>query len=100
GDAPDHHSAPTRRSSDLGIKGGCEIDGEPAPGAGVSVVFDNPTLRPASVQIVPRVLSFDIETDPRGRSLLAISLFSPELDCVLIDRKSTRLNSSHVKISY
>ncbi|HEU4617670.1 MAG TPA: DNA polymerase II [Gammaproteobacteria bacterium] len=61
---------------DRGIKGGCEIVGEAAPGAGVSRVFENPELRPASVDVEPRVLSFDIETDLAGERLLAISLFA------------------------
>lgn len=67
-----------------GIKGGCEIDGQAVAGSGVDWTFTNPTLRPASVQIEPRVLSFDIETDARGERLLAISLFGPEVDEVLI----------------
>jgi len=44
-----------------GIKGGCEIDGEGVCGTGVTWVFDNPVLRPADVEIEPRILSFDIE---------------------------------------
>jgi DNA polymerase-2 len=36
------------------------------------------------VNLEPRVLSFDIETDPRGERLLAISLYSKDLDEVLI----------------
>lgn len=67
-----------------GIQGGCEIEGEATPGAGVTWIFDNPALRPASVQIAPRVLSFDIETDAKGERLLAISLYAPEIDEVLI----------------
>src|SRR5208282_4967105 len=49
-----------------GIKGGCEIDGEAAAGtAGITQIFNNPTLRPADVRVTPRVLSFDIETDAK-----------------------------------
>ena len=73
-----------------GIKGGCEIEGEAVPGRGIDWVFDDPQLRPASVQIEPRVLSFDIETDARGERLLAISLFAPDLDEVLIVDGSDR----------
>jgi DNA polymerase-2 len=47
-------------------------------------VFDNPTLRPADVEVEPRVLSFDIETDAKGERLLAISLYAPGVDEVLI----------------
>lgn len=73
-----------------GVKGGCEIDGEAKPGGGVTWVFDNPTLKPAAVKVEPRVLSFDIETDGRSERLLAISLFAPGLDEVLIVDGSAR----------
>ncbi len=66
------------------VKGGCEIEGEPVAGAGVTWVFDNPQLRSAAVKIDPRVLSFDIETDGKGERLLAISMYAPGLDEVLI----------------
>jgi DNA polymerase-2 len=90
----------TRYLIERGIKGGCEIEGEPNSGAGLpgaglpgtgllragglAQVFHNPRLRPAEVSIEPRVLSFDIETDPKGEKLLAISLFAPGVDEVLI----------------
>jgi DNA polymerase-2 len=69
---------------DRGIKGGCEIDGDWAPGNGVNRVYSNPTLRPTRVDVEPRVLSFDIETDGKGERLLAISLYAPGVDEVLI----------------
>jgi DNA polymerase-2 len=65
-----------------GIKGGCEIEGEPSQGRGGMLVFDNPVLRAAIVKVEPRVFAFDIETD--GDKLLAISMFAPGLDEVLI----------------
>jgi DNA polymerase-2 len=67
-----------------GIKGGCEIVGVATPGERIAWHFENPTLKPARVDIEPRVLSFDIETDPSGRKLLAISLYAQGLDEVLI----------------
>ncbi|HZF31159.1 MAG TPA: DNA polymerase II [Gammaproteobacteria bacterium] len=68
-----------------GIKGGCEIVGDAARGAGgIACRFDNPTLRPAAVTLEPRVLSFDIETDAQATRLLAISLYAPGVDEVLI----------------
>lgn len=73
-----------------GIKGGCEIEGEAAPEGGITWVFDNPQLRPADVQIEPRVLSFDIETDAKGERLLAIALYGPGVDEVLIVDGSPR----------
>ena len=66
------------------IKGGCEIEGAPSAGKCVTWIFDNPVLRPADVTVEPRVLSFDIETDSKGERLLAISMYAPGLDEVLI----------------
>jgi DNA polymerase-2 len=68
-----------------GIKGGCAIAGDAARGAGgIAWTFHNPALEPASVTIEPRVLSFDIETDPEATRLLAVSLYAPGVDEVLI----------------
>ena len=74
----------TRYLIERGIKGGCEIAGESRAGGGVDLIFDNPELRPATVKIEPRVFSFDIEVDPDGERLLAISMYAPDLDEVLI----------------
>ena len=74
-----------------GIKGGCEIEGPSLAQNGASSrVFENPILRPAAVTLEPRVLSFDIETDAKGERLLAISLFAPGIDEVLIVDGSSR----------
>jgi DNA polymerase II len=89
-----------------GIKAGCTIDGAPTAGKSVTWVFDNPALGPADVNIEPRVLSFDIETDPKGR-LLAVSLYAPGLDEVLIiddanrgmPEKSTRCESEFAALT-
>jgi DNA polymerase-2 len=67
-----------------GIKGGCEIAGEAVAGTDITWHFDNPAIRPATVTLEPRVLSFDIETDPKGDRLLAISLYARGMDEVLI----------------
>src|SRR6202142_245630 len=75
---------------DRGIKGGCEIEGESAPGAGVTWVFDNPLLRTAEVTVEPRVLSFDIETHGMRERLLAISVYAPGIDQVFIVDGSER----------
>ncbi len=74
----------TRYLIERGIKGGCEIVGESRAGDGVDLIFDNPELRPATVKIEPGVFSFDIEVDPDGERLLAISMYAPDLDEVLI----------------
>jgi DNA polymerase-2 len=73
-----------------GIKGGCVIEGEAKPGGKITWIFDNPTLHPATVNIEPRVLSFDIETDGKSERLLAISLYAPGIDEVLIVDGSQR----------
>jgi DNA polymerase-2 len=67
-----------------GIKGGCEIEGEAAAGAGPMRIFDNPYVRPAEVKIEPRVLSFDIETHGTPERLLAISVYAAGIDEVFI----------------
>ena len=67
-----------------GIKAGCEIDGAARAASGIDCVFDNPTVRPAAVDLQPKVLAFDIETDPEAQRLLAISLYAPGIDEVLI----------------
>jgi DNA polymerase-2 len=74
-----------------GIKGGCEIEGEAVAGAGVTWLFDNPSLRSADVKVEPRVLSFDIETHGMPTRLLAISMYAPGIDEVLIVDGSDRL---------
>ena len=56
----------------------------------MTLTFDNPILRPAQLSIAPRVLSFDIETDPKAQRLLAISLYAAGLDEVLIVDGSDR----------
>lgn len=80
----------TRYLIDRQIRGGCEIEGEALAGPGGLAIFENPTLRPADVNVAPRVLSFDIETDEAGRRLLAISLFGRDVDEVLIVDGSDR----------
>ena len=75
---------PVRYLIERDIKGSCEIEGVATPGEGVTVIFDNPKLRPTQLKIEPRVLSFDIETDPKAERLLAISLYAPGVDEVLI----------------
>jgi len=74
----------TRYLIDRHIRGGCEIEGEVHSEPSGLTVFENPTVRAADVTIEPNVLSFDIETDARGERLLAISLFGPRIDEVLI----------------
>lgn len=62
---------------DHGIRGALAITGEPRSRGegGVDVVFEDPVIAPASYAARLNVLSFDIETDPQARRLLAISLY-------------------------
>lgn len=85
---------PVRYLIERGIKGACVIEGNATAGIdegiGVTLVFDNPQLTPTQVEIEPRVLSFDIETDPKAERLLAISMYGPSIDEVLIVDGSAR----------
>src|SRR5436305_14957966 len=74
----DLHSFPTRRSSDLGT----EL---------VSTTVGRALLR----DICPRQIPFETINKVMGKKQLA-----ELIDLVYRDRKSTRLNSSHVRISY
>ena len=65
---------------DRDIRGGCEIRGPWAAGAQISRIYDDPELKPADVVAAPSVLSFDIETDPQAKRLLAIALHGCGLD--------------------
>ena len=60
---------------DRNVRGGCEIVGEWVAGERLSRIYDEPRVAPADVAIRPSVLSFDIETDPAAKRLLAISLY-------------------------
>ena len=60
---------------DRNVRGGCEIRGPWQPGARIGRVYDDAEVRPADVAFAPKVLSFDIETDPQAKRLLAIAVF-------------------------
>src|SRR5690606_41125389 len=84
----DLHSFPTRRSSDLALAGDAPAPGDSAAMTGI-VEKPSPAQAPSNLSVVGRyVLPADIFP------LLANT--APGAG----DRKSTRLNSSHVKISY
>ena len=61
---------------DRNIRGGCEIKGRWQAGARIARVYDDAEVRPANVAFAPKVLSFDIETDPKAKRLLAIAVFA------------------------
>src|SRR5690606_40089196 len=89
GGARDLHSFPTRRSPDLRGKwskdaGVADQDVEPAP-----------ALVERGAQPVELLAISQVQRQERCRAA-----FLTDLVVDLLDRKSTRLNSSHVKISY
>lgn len=67
-----------------GIKGGVSIEGAITGTHHGMLVFDEPQLRPAQVSLDLRVLAFDIETDAKAQRLLAIAMYSPDVDEVLV----------------
>jgi len=79
---------------DRGVQGVCRIEGAAVAGQGVDLVFDDPALTPLRgeagsldaepLAIVPRVLAFDIETDPKAERLLAIAVYGLGVDEVLV----------------
>ena len=82
---------------DRRIRGGCRIDGDPIPGQGVQLCFDNPTLTPSEVDVRLRVLSFDIETNPNTSALLAISIYGCGVDEVYISDPQRRPMPAHAQ---
>src|SRR5690606_40167269 len=92
-------SFPTRRSSDLDLN---LVKSQKLLGAGafpyvlkdysLLILQGNPS-QGQSLEDVQALLLAEIEKLRKGE-------FSDELITSIIDRKSTRLNSSHVKISY
>ena len=60
---------------DRDIRGGCEIVGDWRSGEHLSRIYDDPQIRAAQASVTPTVLSFDIETDPSAKRLLAIALY-------------------------
>ena len=69
---------------DRDIRGGCEIRGAFKQGERITRIYDDPQLRPADFVPTPTVLSFDIETDPKARHLLAIAVYGEGVDEVYV----------------
>src|SRR5690606_41796570 len=87
GDRRDLHSFPTRRSSDLLLKSIPDLDAE-------EELYSIPGSPPDLLH-PPEGDAFAI----RNEFALAID-YKTQPPMFKVDRKSTRLNSSHVKISY
>jgi len=76
----------TRYLVDRGIRASLEIEGEGRRGGSVGWRFDDPAVGPADWIPTLSVLSFDIETDPEARRLLAVSLHGCGASEVLVVR--------------
>src|SRR5699024_11593487 len=87
------HSFPTRRSSDLGIELGLDRSVIPYPDEDVTAAFTGQVVGHRADRLTDDVQVLDHPFELQGAGLLG-SQFGGE------DRKSTRLNSSHVSISY
>jgi DNA polymerase-2 len=74
----------TRYLIDRGIRGALSISGTAVAGEGVRWIFVDPEVTPASFRPRLRVLSLDIETDPRASQILSISLVGAGADEVLL----------------
>src|SRR5690606_41268217 len=85
------HSFPTRRSSDLPVELAHALVADAGDDLGGGVQPGHPPLGGAQVVALDDVADHELVQRP--------GLLDEVLDG-LLDRKSTRLNSSHVKISY
>jgi DNA polymerase II len=70
---------PYRYLIDAGVRAGVSIEGEGVVRDGV-VCFTNPALTPADVHPALRVVSIDLETDPRAGEIWSIALVGEEID--------------------
>ena len=75
---------------DRNLRGGVEILGPAQRGQGTDWLYVNPEVRPIVDSVTPRVLSFDIETNPRTDRLLAIALYGCGIDEVVVVDGSDR----------
>src|SRR5690606_40584425 len=91
------HSFPTRRSSDLHLLEPLTDLVEAAPSGDRAAVALENTVRIEVLRLGDR---HDARVDDREPELVEHGRRTHERVQLLRDRKSTRLNSSHVKISY
>ncbi len=80
------------------IRGGVAIKGTPKPlDRQLAVEFDDPSLEPCEVDFTPTCLSVDIETNPDATKLLAIALYSENVDEVLVCDAAKRTMPLHAE---
>src|SRR5699024_12628547 len=88
------NSFPTRRSSDLFAQHYAESRGNPSESSWNEIIETYGEAKALGILGAIRMITF-------GNSFgIALSAFRSRLKGKTIDRKSTRLNSSHVSISY
>src|SRR5690606_41980494 len=93
---PDQHSFPTRRSSDL------LLDDQKRPMLDVAIPFCIVTVtdETGNTQKLEFYPTAWIDYQEEGALEQQVERYYTDKNDESIDRKSTRLNSSHVKISY
>ena len=69
---------------DRGLRGALAIEGPFRSGNRVSRVFDNPTLAACDFRPALKVLSIDLETDPKGTRIHSVALHAPDFEEVLL----------------
>src|SRR5207249_9729431 len=91
-------SCPTRRSSDL--RGGAFVTRERKSSQATSVTLSTARLKVSSFALEGLVKPLSFRTNCRADARISSSVAGGAKLCRVLDRKSTRLNSSHVSISY
>lgn len=81
----------------LGIRGSLEIEGPWQTDARIGRVYDNPRCRPADWTPRLKVLSLDIETDPKATRLLSVALYGCGAREVLLADPSGRKVASYAR---
>src|SRR5207249_12311468 len=96
---PDPHSFPTRRSSDLGSVPGVAADATPNEVSQAIVRAPDEQISALGRRMLRGVVGRAF-SHAAGRPALTGVVAGAISSVVALDRKSTRLNSSHVSISY
>lgn len=81
---------------DHGIRGGFEVEGAAHCHARLGRVYRNPVLRPCHWVPHLKVLSIDIETDPKAEHLYSIAMCTPSFERAIIVHEHHFDNADHV----
>ena len=80
---------------DQNILSAINISGEEQPGEFTDILFKSPTITPIKTNTIknnPRMLSFDIETDGKAKTIYSVSLYEKDYEEVIVvenDAKKT-----------